>query len=161
MKTLNKLFIAILAFGLITGSACKKDETADPNDNNNNNQQFNTGNGSLSCKIDGVDYQFDLEFCADLDGTLNLGNFLENDAQLQYTPSAVGTFDLVFGGQGIHSVLFLVLNDGTFIAATSGTITINELGGTTNGTFEATCTDAINSGTQYAVTNGSFSANLF
>ncbi len=161
MKTLNKLFVSIVVLGLIASSACKKEETADTdNNNNNNNQQFSAGNGSLSCKINGTTYEFDLEYCAFAEGTLNLGVYLENNAQIQFTPAAVGTFDMNIGGQGVQNVLFLVLPDGTNLSAISATITINELGSTTSGSFEATCMDMI-SGTQYSVTDGLFSANLF
>jgi hypothetical protein len=161
MKTLNKLFIALIALGLITASACKKEETTDSDDNNNNNNpQFSAGNGSLSCKINGSTYTFDLEYCAFAEGTLNLGSFLENNAQIQFTPAAVGTFDMNIGGQGIQNVLFLVLDGGVSLVATSASITIDKLDGTCSGSFTASCVDMA-TGTEYTVTDGVFSANLF
>ncbi len=158
MKTLNKLLLGLFILGLVTGTGCKKNEDDEPN--NNNNPQFMAGNGSISCKIDGADFQKTIEYCALADGTLNLGNFLENDFQMQFTPAAVGTFDMNIGGQGIQNVLFIVLSDGTTLNATSATITIDELNGTTSGTFSASCVDGFG-GTQYTVTDGQFSANLF
>ena len=157
MKRTFAFSMMILLIGLITIS-CKKD--SDDDANNNNSQQFDAGNGKLTCKVDGVAFSANLEYCTLADETLNLGNFLENNAQLQYTPATVGTHQLNIGGQGTQSVLFLVLEDGRSLTATSGSITIDKLDGTTEGTFTATCMD-VSSGASVSVTDGTFSANLF
>jgi hypothetical protein len=158
MKRIFNLSIFMLVFGVAL-SGCKKDND-DDNNPDNNNQQFELGTGELKCTVNGTTFEANLEYCLFADGTLNLGNFLENNAQLQFTPAAVGTFEMNFGGQGTQDVLFLVMTNGTSLSATSATITISELDGTTSGTFTATCTD-VATGDTYTVTNGSFSANLF
>jgi len=118
------------------------------------------GTGEIRADIDGVPFSATVGMVALLDGTLNLGNIGQDDAQLQFNSADVGTYDLNLGAGAMGEIdqLSFRLDGVGIIGTVQGSITVEMLSGSgSEGTFSAVAGDGANT---YQITNGVFIADF-
>lgn len=162
MKIHKVIFLAMMAVSISLAS-CKKDDDDNPDPENNN-----TSNGTMTAKVDGVDFEATLAVQASLDeGVFVVAGNNGNSQQIQITlngVSSAGTFQI--GGSATNPNMGLYV-DGpsaeesytTIVGVGSGTVELTELtDSSAKGTFsfEARNTpgDVVN------VTEGSFEVSF-
>lgn len=157
MKTLRFLLFALMAVS-VSLSSCKKDDDDNPNPENNNT------NGTMTAKVDGVDFDATLAVQATLDqGVFVVAGNNGNAQQIQITLnniSSSGTYQI--GGSMTNPNMGLYV-DGpsaaesytTIVGVGSGTVEITELTDTSaKGTFSFTARNT--AGDEKSVTEGAF-----
>ena len=147
MKNSSRILVIMLLALSVVLPSCNKD-----------NNQNNGGTGTITCKIDGVDYTFNVGNVIFNDGTLNVGDI--SVALVQVQNASVGTFTVGLGG----ATMSFNTNAGEVIGAFSGTIEITQLSGSSaSGTFSGQCrdvTDILQTGPVFTITDGTFTANF-
>lgn len=144
--------LVLISFSLLQ---CKKDN------NNDGVTDPESGECTITWKLDGQPGESMPAVCLYLDNTLNLGIIGSSEAFLQVSPlTSTGEFDLAT----VEVQLIIDMDADTRLAAESGTITVTELSSNkAKGTFTATMrdfTDVFLTGPTYQVTEGSFEANF-
>jgi hypothetical protein len=160
------LLVLIMTIGVVMVS-CKKDDDDDDN-NGNSGTTPNTGQGTMTLKVDGVDWSATLAVQAtNSNGVLTVAGSDSNAQQCQVTimnASGTGTYQL--GGTPTNP------NSGrwtkgtgqndtytTMLGIGSGTVTITELtANSVKGTFEFTAKNTPQE--EVSITDGSFSATF-
>ncbi len=149
---MKKLIPGLLALVILLLFACKKDKKG---------SDLPTSDCSISCKVDGSFIEEESPgSCILLDNSLSIGLIGMDKVALQILDlQQAGTFDL----EEVSNSVFVLLPDGTQIAALNGSIIVSQLeNNNVKGTFSGTFYD-IQDQTQtpaYTVTEGNFEMNF-